>query len=251
MDKFVNKIAIVTGSSSGIGLAISKELIKHGVVVVGIARRIEKLTQLASELNEPEKPKKFHPLRCDITIERDIEKSFQWINSELGPVAILVNNAGIINPSLFKDITGEMITQIFDTNFKAAILWSKLAVENMTNNSIKGHIININSLAGHIILNFKPITNHIYTASKHALKVFSETLRRELVNQNSDIKITNLSPGMVLTEALTTFLPSAESFSPNKVIQAQDIADSCVYVLGTPPNVLVSELTIMPLHQDV
>ncbi|XP_065206071.1 farnesol dehydrogenase-like [Planococcus citri] len=251
MEKFANKVAIVTGSSSGIGSAITTELVKHGVLVVGVARRIDRLKKIADDLNEPGKAARFYPLKCDVTVESEIEKSFKWITSEIGPVAIMVNNAGVLKPSLLKDVTAETISQIFDTNVKASILWAKLVVESMTKNSIEGHIININSVAGHMILGYKPNLIQVYTASKYAQKVYSEGLRRELVSQNADIKVTNLSPGAVLTEMLTEFESAAGSLPASKIIAPKDIADACIYVLSTPPNVLVSELTIMPLHQEV
>ncbi|XP_065203983.1 uncharacterized protein LOC135834074 [Planococcus citri] len=251
MERFTDKVAVVTGSSSGMGLAISTELVKHGIIVVGVARRIDRLKELAEKLNVAGKSARFYPLKCDITVENEIEKSFQWITSQLGPIAIMINNAGVLKPSLLKDVTGEMISQIFDTNVKATILWAKLAAQNMTNNSIEGHIINVNSIAGHMILGYNPNLIQVYTASKHAQKVFSEALRRELVGQNSKIKITSLSPGAVKTEMLNEFQTTAVSLPPKKFIQPKDIADACVYVLNTPPNVLVSELTIMPLHQEI
>ncbi|XP_065222423.1 farnesol dehydrogenase-like [Planococcus citri] len=251
MERFSGKVAIVTGSNSGIGRAISSELVKYGIIVVGVGKRIERMKELVNELNEPGKGVRFHAMECDVSIESEIDKVFKRISDELPPIAIMVNNAAVLKPSLLKDVTGEMISQVFDTNVKASILWAKLVVQSMKNNSIEGHIININSIAGHYMSSCKPNLIQIYTASKQALKVFSEALRRELVSEELDIKITNLSPGAVATEMLAQFQPSALSFPPKKILQPKDIADACVSVLNTPPNVLISELTVMPLHQDI
>ncbi|XP_065203984.1 uncharacterized protein LOC135834075 [Planococcus citri] len=250
MERFANRVAVVTGSSSGIGSAISTELVKYGIIVVGVARRIENLQKLADELNEPGKPVRFYPVKCDVTVESEIENSFKWITSELSGIAVLINCAGTSHQTLLRDAHGESISQIFDTNVKASILCSKLAVESMMKNSIPGHIININSILSHVISNVDMFKRHqIYSASKHALKVISGALRQELLDQKLNIKVTNLSPGIVATELTRRHLPTIDSLPSTDVMQPKDVADACVYVLSTPENVLVSELTIMPLHQ--
>lgn len=91
MDRWVAKLAIVTGATAGIGEAISKSLVKHGVKVVGLARRLEKLEEMTKALGKD----KFYAIQCDIQKEEDILKAFERINSELGGADILVNNAGV------------------------------------------------------------------------------------------------------------------------------------------------------------
>ncbi|XP_065206073.1 farnesol dehydrogenase-like [Planococcus citri] len=250
MQRFFNKVAVVTGSSSGIGAAISRELVKNGLRVVGLARRIEKLKELGEELSG-KFPGEFHALKCDVTKESEIESSFKWITAELGPITVLVNNAGTLGHSLLTEVTGELISQVFDTNVKAAMLWSKLAVRSMTENAIEGHIINVNSLAGHYMINTDPNLAQIYTSSKHALKIYSEALRRELFKKQIDVKVTNFSPGLVITEMTADTGLITPSSSPKTYLIPREIAETIVLLLSTPPKVSISELTVVPIRQKL
>lgn len=92
MDRWVDKVAIVTGASSGIGQSIAQALIENGLKVVGLARRLEKMEEWKNEVKNEKG--KFFPIQCDLTIEEDILKAFDWTKKELGGVHILVNNAG-------------------------------------------------------------------------------------------------------------------------------------------------------------
>ena len=100
----MNKVAIVTGASSGIGQSITKALIEHGLKVVGLARRLEKMEELKNEMKN--KKGEFFPIQCDLTNEEDILKAFNWTKKNLGGVDILVNNAGTSSISM---IIGESI----------------------------------------------------------------------------------------------------------------------------------------------
>ena len=92
MDRWVNKVAIVTGASSGIGQSISKALIEHGLKVVGLARRLKKMEEFKNEMKNEKG--EFFPIQCDLTNEEDILKAFDWTKKNLRGVDILVNNAG-------------------------------------------------------------------------------------------------------------------------------------------------------------
>ena len=102
MNRWTGKVAVVTGSSGGIGLAISKALASHGIKIVGLGRRIDKLQDITAEIGKD----KFFPIECDVTIEEDILKVFKWIEEKFGRLDILVNNAGVLSstPILGKNI---------------------------------------------------------------------------------------------------------------------------------------------------
>lgn len=98
MDRWINKVAVVTGASSGIGATIVKALVEKNVKVVGLARRIENMEKMKKDLKE--KGNFFYPIKCDISKEDDIFKSFQWIEENLKCVDILVNNAALCTDAL-------------------------------------------------------------------------------------------------------------------------------------------------------
>lgn len=247
MNRWSGRVAVVTGSSSGIGEAISIELVKHGIIVAGLARRIEKLQALSARLNTGDE-KKFHPFKCDLTKAEEIVDCFKQIRDRLGPISILINNAGYLGIAALLDVTTEQINQILQTNVAGLTLCSKEAINSMIDNKIDdGHIVTINSIAGHCVPNFGPGVSQfsVYIASKHAVTALMDCLRKELRARRTKIKSTSISPGLVRTEMTAGFNP--EHIVP---LEASDIAEACVNVLATSPNVLITELTLMPVDEN-
>lgn len=186
MDRWRNKIAIVTGASVGIGASIAEKLVQEGVIVVGLARRSENIEKLAKKL-ESQKGK-LYAFKADISREEDILKAFNWVSDNLGPVSILINNAGVVKQTTLIDGDIELWKQLLDTNVLGLCIATREAVRIMKANKIDGHIIHINSIAGHSVPKFP--FNSVYPASKHAVTALTETLRQELNHFGSKIKIT-------------------------------------------------------------
>ncbi|KAJ9589358.1 hypothetical protein L9F63_017435, partial [Diploptera punctata] len=234
MDRLEGRVAVVTGASSGIGAAIAEELVKRGLKVVGLARRVEKIEELAAKLKSEKG--ELHALKCDVTIEEEIKKSFEYIKIKLGGVHILINNAGVM---IFTNTMIEEWRNMLDINVLALSICTRESIKLMKETDIDdGHIIHINSICGH-----SPPSERIvmYAATKHAVTALTEGLRRELITQNSKIRVSSISPGMVKTEMPPkSYLENMTSLNP------EDIADAVVYVLGTPQHVQVHELTIRP-----
>ncbi|XP_033180067.1 farnesol dehydrogenase-like [Bombus impatiens] len=105
MNYWSGKVAIVTGASRGIGLAISKELAKYGINVIGLARSMDKLLEAAALIAEHT----FFPIQCDITEEEQILSAIKWIEEKFGGVDILVNNAGLFS---FSYVMGKIFIDI-------------------------------------------------------------------------------------------------------------------------------------------
>lgn len=191
MERWSGKVAIVTGASVGIGAAIAIDLAKAGVRVVGLARRVERVEALKEHLPRPVKGE-LHAFKCDVSSESDIKAAFQWVEEHFGGVDILINNAGIIAQLNMLDIdnTADM-RSVIDTNFMGPALCAREAFHSMKKRNVDGHIIMINSIAGHIIP-FLPFNKSfgIYSCTKHAITAMTEVLRQEFQLYGTKIKIT-------------------------------------------------------------
>nr|CAD7571469.1 unnamed protein product [Timema californicum] len=199
----------------GIGAAIAQELVKHGLKVVGLARRVEKVEELAAVLKNA--PGKLYAVKADIAKEEEILAAFDWIKKNLGGVDILINNAGVGSAEVLSNV-GDISWRVLDVNVKGLSIFTREALKSMKERGVNdGHIIHINSAVGHYLPSGRPVT--MYAASKHAVIVLTEGLRRELVQLGSKTKVTK-------------FL-----YEGNAVLQAKDIADAVIYTLGTPPHV--------------
>jgi len=250
MDRWKGKVAIVTGASAGIGAAIAEQLVAAGLKVVGIARRKERVEELAKKLQG--KSGKLYAVKADVSKEDDILQAFKWVKDNLGPIHILVNNAGFSRDSTLINGDTKKWKEIFDTNVLGLCVATREAVKDMRANKVDGHIIHINSVAGHCVPKMPGL--NVYPASKHAVTALTETLRQELNSVSSKIKITSISPGAVTTEfadaAGMVLPPELKEYLKNgPMLKAQDIADAALYVLATPPHVQVHELTIRPVGE--
>nr|CAD7264408.1 unnamed protein product [Timema shepardi] len=245
--RWSGRVALVTGASVGIGAAIVRELVKNGLIVVGLARRAELVEELSAELKDS--PGKLHALKGDLTKEEDILAAFDWIKKNLGRIDVLVNNAGVLYLSMLTGGETSQWKQIFDLNVIGLSISSREAFKLMKEKGVDdGHIIHINSVAGHSLVNIPGLAP--YTASKHAVTVLTEGLRRELVQLGSKIRVTSISPGGVDTDMVKSVAgqaPIPEGEFP--LLQAEDIANAVTYVLGTPPHVQVHEITIRPIGE--
>ncbi|CAL7944506.1 unnamed protein product [Xylocopa violacea] len=244
MNRWIDKVAIVTGASSGIGVAISKALVLHGVKVVGLARRLDKLQEIARELGKD----KFYPIQCDISKEEDILRAFESVEKQLGGVDILINNAAVLSSALVIESDTEEYHKIIDTNLIAPAICSRETAKSLRKRNAYGHIININSITGQFAESVHvPIS--MFGASKCGLRALGIELRHEVIALNLNIKVTNITPGVVDTE-MTRSLLKGNKISDLKALKDKDIADTVIYVLRTPETVEIPEITIIP-HKEI
>ncbi|XP_070503117.1 farnesol dehydrogenase-like [Chironomus tepperi] len=251
MDKWVGKIAVVTGASSGIGAAIVKDLAQHGLTVIGLARRAEKIDEIAAEVSSV--PGKIYSCKCDIGDLDSIKAAFKWIEEKFQKVHILVNNAGlafvgtVLNPS---DEETEKLNKVINVNFTGLVHTTRQAFRLMQVADDYGMIINISSIVDSVIP--FPSTSTVYAPTKHAVRALTEIIRQELVVGNNDkIKVSNLSPGVVRTNfGQAAGIPNAEEFYKSiPGLQGADISQGVIYLLSTPHNVNVTQLTIKPVGE--
>ncbi|PNF16602.1 Dehydrogenase/reductase SDR family member 11 [Cryptotermes secundus] len=193
MERWTGRVAVVTGASAGIGAAIAGELVKKGLKVVGLARRVERVEALEKSLKSEKG--KLYAIKCDVTNDLEVTETFKWIKRNLGGVDILINNAGVGSFNSIRDGPVENWRKIFDLNVLALSVCTKEALQSMKEKGVDdGHIIHISSIAGHTIPLFPGI--EMYSASKHAVTALTEGLRRELVKQKSKIRVTVITSTM-------------------------------------------------------
>uniref|UniRef100_R4G5E2 Dehydrogenase n=1 Tax=Rhodnius prolixus TaxID=13249 RepID=R4G5E2_RHOPR len=239
MDRWKERVVVVTGASSGIGQAVARTLAEHGMKVAALARRLDRLQKLQDVCKTFKGTLK--PYKCDITNENEITSTIKSIVSDLGPISVLVNNAALYSNIRLTDTNQGSSRKMFETNVIGLVTITQHVVEIMQKHNITdGHIININSLAGHSIV---PVTGAAnYCASKHALTVLNESLKDELAALKSKIRVTSLSPGLVESDM-------ADIFTNNRVhcyshLIPDDIVECLIFVLSVKPNINISELTV-------
>nr|CAD7204958.1 unnamed protein product [Timema douglasi] len=244
---------LIEEKSAGIGAAIVRELVKNGLIVVGLARRAELVEELSVELKGA--PGKLHAFKGDASKEEDILAAFDWIKKNLGRIDVLVNNAGVLYTTSLTDGETSHWKQIFDLNVLGLSICTREAFKLMKEKGVDdGHIIHINrynlslikeSILGHKLGGLDGLIP--YTASKHAVTVLTEGLRRELVQLGSKIRVTSISPGSVDTDMLRAAL--TEGVEPPPALHSEDIAGAVIYALGAPQHVQIHEVTIKPVGE--
>lgn len=193
MDRWVGKVAVVTGASNNIGSAITVDLVKAGMIVIGLARRKELVEDLRKFIPIHTNGK-LYAVKCDVSNELDVARAFGWIFAEVGVVNVLVNCEEMkLNSTITTEGNEDELKSVLQTNLWSAVLCTKKAVEIMKRQRITdAHIININSADGHKIPATKldkPLMN-MYPVSKFGLTALTEILRREFRFDRVGYKIT-------------------------------------------------------------
>ncbi len=234
------KVAVVTGASSGIGAEFSRDLVKKGAIVYGIARREDRLIALQEELNSSDNKGKFIPLVMDITREKSLSTWVeQTFSSDSGKLPdILINNAGYGRFSPVEKMAPAEFDQMMSTNMNAVFYLTRLLVPLMKQNPAVCHIVNVSSVAG---LMGNP-TISVYNATKFALRGFSEALFKEL--REDGIKVSCIFPGSISTE----FFEPLGMDTHDNMMRPEDISSSVMFLLETPDNFLINEMTLRPLN---
>lgn len=193
MDRWVGKVAVVTGASAGIGAVIAKDLAKRGVITIALARRVEKIEELKNNLVDEVK-QNLVPYKCDVNSEDDIKSTFKWVEKNYGGVDILVNNAGIFRTAtIIGEGNSEAMRDTVKTNILAAVFCIREAFRSMKTRENPGHIIIINSIVGQRVGNiteFPMGSSNIYPPTKYAITALTEVVRQELLMEETKIKIT-------------------------------------------------------------
>lgn len=188
MGKFDNKVVVITGASSGIGLAAAREFAREGASVVLAARSADKLKQTFCELSHKgEEAGRFLAVPTDVTKEEDCKKLIDNTIVKFGRIDILVNNAGISMRAMFRDLELDVLKRLMDVNFWGTVYCTKYALPYLLES--KGTVVGVISIAG-----FKGLPGRTgYSASKFAIYGFLDTLRIEHLKDKLNVLI--FAPG--------------------------------------------------------
>ena len=236
------KIAVITGASSGIGAATARLLAQNGYQVIAGARRLERLQELAKSNENIES----HPL--DVTDQASVDAFMAHIAGR--KVDLLVNNAGgAFDSASVLDSDPEIWKKSYEVNVIGAVRMSKAIAPSMIANG-SGHIVIISSTAGHVAYE----NGGSYVAAKFAERSLANTLRLEL--NGTPIRVTEIAPGMVKTDEFALVRNAGDVAKAAKVYEgvenpltAEDIAESIYWTASLPAHVNIDSLVIRPVAQ--
>jgi 3-hydroxy acid dehydrogenase / malonic semialdehyde reductase len=235
--------ALVTGASSGIGLACAERFIKDGATVAAVARRADRLTALAERLGP-----RLLPIPLDITDREAMTRTLTGTGGPIPPLDILVNAAGMalgLEPAHRASI--DDWDRMIDTNCRALVFATRLALPGMVARG-RGHIVNIGSVAG----NYPYPGGNVYGATKSFVRQFSLAIRSDLLG--TPVRVTNVEPGMCDTE-FSTVRFAGDKARADKVyagmtpLSAADVADVVAWCVSRPAHVNVNTIEVMPVQQ--
>ena len=247
-------VAMVTGASSGIGLAIAHCLAAHGYDLAICARRQERLDAITSQLTQ--KGAAVLSQTVDLRDEAQILSFFAAIKKRWGRLDVLINNAGLGHKESLTSGKTEAWREMLDVNVLALCICTREALSLMSptqsdDQTIEqaGHIVHVSSMSGHRV----PSITGMYSATKFAVRSLTETLRRELRSQNNPVRVSSVSPGIVETEFAEKYHQNAqkakETYSQFTVLKADDIAKAVLYALSQPAHVEVNDILVRPTQQ--
>ena len=242
-----NKTVFITGASSGIGEACAIAFANAGAKLILSARRVDKIEKLAKTLQNEYKTD-VHCLELDVRHHAQIKKQLTSLPQAYQRIDILINNAGLaagLDPVQEGNL--QDWEEMIDTNIKGLLYMTREILPQMVANNA-GHIINIGSIAGHVVYP----KGVVYCATKHAVKALSEGLRMDLFG--TKVRVSSVDPGAVETNfSMVRFKGDKEraekvyeGFDP---LQASDIADAVLYCASRPAHVTVADMLIMPTDQ--
>jgi NADP-dependent 3-hydroxy acid dehydrogenase YdfG len=242
-----DKVAIVTGASSGIGYATALTLSKSGAKVAIGARRTDKLLELENKIRQ--NGGEAFSQKLDVTKKSDCDSFVDATIKKWGGVDILVNNAGLMPLSFVKNLKIDEWDQMIDVNIKGVLYCTAAVIPHMYAKK-SGHIINISSVAGRIVFP----SGSVYCATKHAVTAFSEGLRQEF-STRSNIRVTCIEPGVVSTELTNTITDESlqsfvETSKKMNSLNAEDIANAILFAVAAPSHVNINEVLIRPTTQE-
>ena len=242
----MNKIALITGATSGIGQATALKAAEAGFDVIITGRRNDRLQELAESIRQ--KGADVLPLAFDIRQSGEVETAIRNLGGKWRDISVLVNNAGLaVGVAPIQEGVLDDWERMIDTNVKG-LLYITRAVAPLMIARNTGHIVNLASIAGKEVY---PGGN-VYCATKHAVDALSRAMRTDMLKHH--IKVTNIAPGMVETE-FSIVRYKGDKEAADKVYQGmtpltnEDIAETIIFAIPRPAHVCLNDIVIMPTAQ--
>ena len=241
-----NRVAVVTGASSGIGAAVARALNAGGAHVALAARREDALLEVSEGFTESGRS---IVVSTDVTDREQVRSLVARVKDELGPVEILVNCAGVMYYTLMKNLREDEWGRTVEVNCKGALNCVGAVLPGMLERG-SGHIVTISSDAGRKV--FPGLA--VYSASKFFVEALSQGLRLETAG--TGLRVTTVQPGNVATDLLSMStdeeaLQEYGDASGARVLDPDDVAASVVHALVQPEHVAVNEILVQPRDEPV
>lgn len=240
------KIALITGATSGIGQACARRFAQNGYAVIITGRNERKLSNLKNELEEA--GTMVLSLIFDVRESDKAEAAISSLPEEWKAIDVLVNNAGLAL-GLDKEYEGDPTdwNTMIDTNIKGLLTMTRLVVPGMVARN-KGHVVNIGSVAGDAAY----ANGNVYCATKAAVKLITDGLRIDVAD--TAVRVTNVKPGLVETNFSNVRFHGDNARAENvykgiKPLTGDDIADVVLYAANAPEHVQIAEVLVLATHQ--
>ena len=236
---------VITGASSGFGRAAAKRFASEGYRLVLMARRLERLTDLASML---EKDAPCHVVELDVRDSKAVSEAFVTLPEPFHQPDILINNAGLaLGLSGADAVDLDDWETMVDTNIKGLMYCTRACLPIMVEQG-RGHVINMGSVAA----NWPYPGGNVYGGTKAFVQQFTRNLRTDLLGKG--VRATVIEPGMCETEFSVVRFSGDESkaaavYEGMKPLSADDIADVIVWVALRPAHVNINQIELMPVEQ--
>lgn len=238
--QLAGKVAVITGASGGLGEHFARLLAREGAAVAVTARRIEKIEALAAELSSGGARALALPL--DVADADAIGPAFERIERELGPIDVLVNNAGVGGEGLALDLSVEAFDNTFAVNVRGTYFAAVEAARRMIARGAEGRIVNIASIASHTVL---PGLS-AYCASKAAVGMLTKSLAREWARRG--VAVNALCPGYIETDINAAWWPTEggqkqlRGFPRRRLMQASDLDAAFLMLAGPAAGAITGSL---------
>lgn len=243
----MNKIALITGATSGIGRAVADIFAENKYNLIVTGRRSERLQELKAAL-ERQHGISVLALCFDVRSNDEVVRNIESLPVEWRNIDVLVNNAGLAaGLNHIQDGVLDDWERMIDTNIKG-LLYVTRAVSPLMIARNSGHIVNICSIAGKEVYE----NGNVYCATKHAVDALSKAMRIDMLGHN--IKVTNVCPGAVETEfSIVRFKGdtqrAAGTYRGIEPLTGRDIAECIYFAVSLPQHVCINDMMIMPTAQ--
>jgi ribitol 2-dehydrogenase len=236
-----DQVAVVTGASSGIGLAIARDLAARGARLVLGARSQAKLDEAVAGLGEAA-----IAVRTDVTDTDGVEALIETAIERHGRIDILIANAGVYSGGDFAGADLAGLLGLMDTNVGGVLRTVHAALRHMIPAG-SGDIVITSSVSGHQVIAWEPV----YSASKHAVHALTHGVRRQLTG--TGVRIGSVAPGVVLNDLwqVTDAAAVADGVAAGTGLRSEDVADAVLYMLTRPRHVNIRDLVILPVNQEI